>query len=139
MGDFTIRVYALIIHQNQILLSRESIAETWIVKFPGGGLEFGESTIECLKREIKEETGLEAEIGAHFYTTDFFQPSQFHRKPTQVLSIYYRAQLIGDEIFTDTFHPDQEGFYWKKLRDLTIADVDLPIDKKVVEKLFEGL
>ena len=31
-------------------------------QFPGGGLEFGESTIEGMRREIKEEVGVEVKI-----------------------------------------------------------------------------
>lgn len=138
MADFTIRVYGLIIEENKILLSRECIAGKWVVKFPGGGLEFGEGTRDCLQREIKEETGLDAQIGDHFYTTDFFQPSHFHRKPTQVLSIYYFARLLRIESLAISKNAEESGFFWLKFNDLYPEVVDLPIDRKVVEKLIEN-
>ena len=34
--------------------------ETWII--PGGGVDFGESLEEAVKREIKEELGVEIKI-----------------------------------------------------------------------------
>ncbi len=55
---------------------------------PGGGLEFGEGTRDCLKRELKEEMNLNAEAGDHIYTTDFFQMSAFN-PAHQIMSIYY--------------------------------------------------
>jgi 8-oxo-dGTP diphosphatase len=69
-------------------VSDEIIKGKFYTKFPGGGLEFGEGTRECLQREFKEETGLDVSIGDHLYTTDFFQPSAFHTNH-QIISIYY--------------------------------------------------
>ena len=37
-----------------------------LLKFPGGGLEFGESLTDCLHREFKEELSIEIEILDHF-------------------------------------------------------------------------
>ena len=57
---FTIRVYGILLNERQeVLLSDESYMGYRFTKFPGGGLEYGEGTVDCLKREIREETGLE--------------------------------------------------------------------------------
>ena len=40
-----------------ILLVKHTYADEWAL--PGGGVEVGESTIDALKRELSEETGLE--------------------------------------------------------------------------------
>ena len=136
MADFTIRVYAIIISNEWLLLSRERIQGKWIVKFPGGGLEFGEGTRDCLRRELKEELGLDSEILDHYYTTDFFQPSAFHPSPTQVLSIYYMAALKQTNLLK-TVDPKshEEGVFWVQLSELSEAEVTLPIDKVVLKKL----
>ncbi len=76
---FTIRVYGIILNdRNEVLLSDESYRGHRFTKFPGGGLEYGEGTLDCLRREIREETGCRIEILRHLYTTDFFQESLFH-------------------------------------------------------------
>jgi ADP-ribose pyrophosphatase YjhB (NUDIX family) len=80
MNKFVIRVYALIINpSHEVLLTDEYQLNTIMTKFPGGGLEFGEGTIECLKREIAEEcNGQQIENIRHYYTTDFFQKALFY-------------------------------------------------------------
>ena len=60
--SFNLRVYGILINeQNQLLVSDEYIRGMKITKFPGGGLEFGEGTRDCLKREFLEETGYQCE------------------------------------------------------------------------------
>ncbi|MEA5582497.1 8-oxo-dGTP diphosphatase MutT [Nodularia harveyana UHCC-0300] len=39
-------------------------------EFPGGKLEPGETIEECIQREIKEELGIEIEVGKHLITID---------------------------------------------------------------------
>lgn len=61
-----IGVYGVAVHQEQLLLtqlsSRDRDAGRWTL--PGGGMEFGESPHETLRREFNEETGLTPEIGS---------------------------------------------------------------------------
>jgi ADP-ribose pyrophosphatase YjhB (NUDIX family) len=96
MNSFNIRVYGVLINEKkQVLVSDELIRGAYITKFPGGGLEFGEGTRDCLKREFLEEMNLEVEIGEHIYTTDYFQLSAFN-PAHQIISIYYIAKPLGD-------------------------------------------
>src|SRR5881396_1217708 len=93
-GSFNIRVYGVLVNeQKQVLVSDEYIRGAYYTKFPGGGLEIGEGTRDCLKREFKEEMNLEVVIGEHIYTTDFFQQSAFN-SAHQILSIYYLATAL---------------------------------------------
>ena len=90
----TVRVYGILLGENRkVLVSDEFIRGNYYTKFPGGGLEFGEGTRDCLKREFKEEMDLEVRVGDHIYTTDFFQMSAW-RTDQQILSIYYFAEAL---------------------------------------------
>ena len=95
-GSFNVRVYGILINEKkQILVSDEYIRGNYYTKFPGGGLEIGEGTRDCLKREFREEMDLEVEIGEHLYTTDFYQVSAFN-PAHQIISIYYSANALEE-------------------------------------------
>jgi 8-oxo-dGTP diphosphatase len=95
-GSFNIRVYGVLINEKkQVLVSDEYIRGSYYTKFPGGGLELGEGTRDCLKREFKEEMNLEVKIGEHLYTTDFFQQSAFN-PAHQIISIYYLVTALEE-------------------------------------------
>ena len=59
------------------LILKEPYAGEILYKFPGGGLEFGESLIDGLKRELKEELNLDLTEASHFYTQEEFLVSKF--------------------------------------------------------------
>lgn len=140
---YIIRVYGLFINgQQEILLSDEYQLNMRMTKFPGGGMHFGEGTVDCLKREAIEEFGQEIEVLEHFYTTDYFQPTQFYND-AQLVSVYYFARF-KDEIQFEisekpfNFKEDKNGaqsFRWEKIANLRVEDFTFPIDKKVVQML----
>src|SRR5689334_13690577 len=91
---FNIRVYGILINDNrQVLVSDEYIRGKYYTKFPGGGLEFGEGTRDCLRREFMEEMNLKVEVTDHLYTTDFYQESAF-LAGHQIISIYYFVKAL---------------------------------------------
>src|SRR6266487_1963876 len=91
---FNIRVYGILINEEkQVLVADEFIRGKYFTKFPGGGLELGEGTRDCLKREFREEMDLEVEAGEHIYTTDFFLASAFNPNH-QIISIYYLVKPL---------------------------------------------
>ena len=58
---FTIGAFAIILDkEDRILLCHRRDRDIW--NLPGGSLEKGESPWECVKREVKEETGLDVKI-----------------------------------------------------------------------------
>ena len=94
MNNFNVRVYGILINEKkQVLVSDEYIRGNYYTKFPGGGLEFGEGTRDCLKREFMEEMNLIVAVEEHLYTTDFFQMSAFNPSH-QIISIYYAAKAL---------------------------------------------
>jgi 8-oxo-dGTP diphosphatase len=143
MALFNVRVYGLLVNDNiEVLVSDENIRGSYITKFPGGGLEFGEGTIDGLKREFMEELNTGIDIVSHFYTTDFFQISAFNNKD-QIISIYYLVRNttpINKPIKTKSFDFDVDedqatSVRWMSIEDMNMADVTLEIDKVVVNML----
>lgn len=142
MYPFNVRVYGILMERGRVLLSDEYFHDTYITKFPGGGLHFGEGTRDGLEREFFEETGIRIRILSHFYTTDFFQPSAFDSSK-QIISVYYLIKKTGrKKIKTSAnpfdFPPGMEGgqsLRWKKISSLKISDFTFPIDKKVARLL----
>ena len=143
-GNFIIRVYGIIFNERlEVLLSDEFQLGMKMTKFPGGGLEFGEGTIDGLKREFKEEcNGQEIKNINHFYTTDFFQKALFYDNK-QLLCIYYRAELTDPLKFQISKKPfdfqenknGNQSFRWIKINNLNEAEITFPIDKFVAGKL----
>lgn len=145
-----VRVYGILLDENKrVLLSDEFIRGDYFIKFPGGGLEPGEGTRDCVKREFKEETGLDVAVGEHIYTTDYFQQSAFNAND-QVISIYYyvHAEGLNDlkvktKVFDFELHQvsdpkgQSEVLRWIEWNDLNEESVSLPIDKIVVHMLKE--
>lgn len=146
MKIFNLRVYGILINdKNQVLVSDELIRGEYITKFPGGGLEFGEGTKDCLKREFQEEMNLAVEVSDHLYTTDYFQVSAFNPQQ-QVISIYYYVNPLEEikaPLRTKPFDFDEEQIkiYEEKKEtetfrlinwdDFSRETVTLPIDKIV--------
>ncbi|MBS1743616.1 MAG: NUDIX domain-containing protein [Bacteroidetes bacterium] len=143
---FNIRVYGILINeQKQVLVSDECIRGKYFTKFCGGGLELGEGTIDCLKREFMEEMNLKVAVTAHLYTTDFYQQSAFN-PAHQIISIYYYVQPlepITTPLRNEPFQFDEqqlkvyaatgetETFRFINWDDFSADSVSLPIDKIV--------
>jgi len=151
MNGFNIRVYGLLINeQRQVLVSDELIRGNPYTKFPGGGMEYGEGTRDCLRREFMEEMSLKVRVDEHLYTTDFFQLSAF-RPDEQIVSIYYRVQPlepIAIRLSTTPFDFDAQMGRYETLRetesfrfidweDFSADSVSLPIDKIVAALVKE--
>ena len=135
---FNVRVYGIVIEDNQVLICDELINGYKMTKFPGGGLEFGEGTIECVIREFNEEMNIEVEVIEHIYTTDFFQQSAFNSKE-QMLSIYYKIKLLEvPKLNFKAKRYDFEGienqiqFRWLDINSIDKMDLSFPIDQYVL-------
>jgi ADP-ribose pyrophosphatase YjhB (NUDIX family) len=143
---FNLRVYGILVDEfKRVLVSDEYIRGGYYTKFPGGGLEFGEGTRDCLRREFMEEMNLNVNVGEHIYTTDFFQMSAFNPEH-QIISIYYFVHPLEEitaPLRTMPFDFDErelkmyattgetETFRFIEWETFSPEAVTLPIDKVV--------
>ncbi len=146
INQFNIRVYGLLIDDGRVLVTDELRLGIFMTKFPGGGLQFGEGTIDCLKREFREELGIPIEIASHFYTTDFFQPTTLLPSDMQLLNIYYFVTAPKPYTFQTTEVRNQippvdgaQCFRWVRIADLNEPDFTFPIDKYLIHRLQKHL
>jgi RimJ/RimL family protein N-acetyltransferase/8-oxo-dGTP pyrophosphatase MutT (NUDIX family) len=151
---FNIRVYGILINDhNQVLVSDEYIRGGYYTKFPGGGLELGEGTRDCLEREFMEEMNLRVEVGEHLYTTDYFQQSAFNPEH-QIISIYYKVKALDPikiplrdkpfdfdaaQLAVYAQKKETETFRFINADDFSEESVTLPIDKIVAGLIKQKL
>jgi 8-oxo-dGTP pyrophosphatase MutT (NUDIX family) len=142
-AKYVIRVYALILNETrEVLLSDEFLMDMKMTKFPGGGMEYGEGTLDCLQREAGEEFGQGLTNIRHFYTTDYYQKALFY-EDHQLLSIYYLADFSEKISFHVSTRPfdfpalenGAQSFRWAPLDKLDEKELTFPIDRLVLGKL----
>ena len=85
---------------------------------PGGHIEFGETGREALRREMMEETGLEAEVGAFrgVVENSFMQ----HGRPHSEINLVYEMAVPAGDVES---REDWIGFEWCPLESLESANV----------------
>ena len=138
---FNIRVYGLLIQEGKILVTDEVRGVFEMTKFPGGGLEFGEGTADCLKREFQEELSIDISVDQFYYTNEFLQVSRFNKRD-QLHSIYYEVSTNADlsmykEEGFQPFEGKEQRFRWVAINDLNPNEFTFPLDQVVVKKLKE--
>jgi 8-oxo-dGTP diphosphatase len=142
ISKFNIRVYGIVLHNALLLLTDEFRLGRRMTKFPGGGLKFGEGTIDCLKREFREELNIEIQSICHFYTTDYFQPTFLLEVPQQLISIYYLVKIAEPEKIPTTDKKfdfnDLDGaqsFRWADMNAIPDCELTFPTDRKALKLL----
>ena len=109
--EMSIHLYAIVIKDNKILISPQYDG----YDFPGGTAKKGETHLETLIREVKEETGylIEPIKIINMYTSFFHH--QKKNKDLQSYLVFYFANVIDGEI-TDKGFDDDEKEYAKKAK-----------------------
>lgn len=103
---------AFITFQDKILILRESNkysegTNSGRYDVPGGRLTLGEHFLEALKREVKEETGLDIEINKPFFVNEW-RP-KVKDEEWQIVGMFFECQANSDKIILSQ---DHDSFLW---------------------------
>lgn len=90
------RICGICIYQEKLLLVRHqsTIQNRMFWAPPGGGLSYGEKITDCLKREMKEETGLEIIVSRFLFINEYIQP------PLHAIEYFFEVTISGGKILT---------------------------------------
>jgi len=119
----TLHVACALIERDGLVLSVQrgtamSLPLKW--EFPGGKIEPGEDAADCLRREVREELGVEVEIGDAL-------PTAAHDYPAFSVVLYpLRCRIVSGEL---TLHEHADA-RWLSPADLFSVDwaaADLPV------------
>lgn len=121
--ETVIRTKALVINGDNIYIGNADN----VFQFPGGHLEDGESFNECLKREIKEETGIEIEdyeISDAFAKVTFMNKDWPEKGKNRKAEIYYYAIHTNKEPDLSKIHlTENEKMHNFKIETISLENV----------------
>jgi len=83
---------------------------------PGGGLQFGETIEDCLKREFLEETHTIISVGK------FLEINEFVKPPLHAIELFYEVKILSGEIKIG-FDPEMEMQIIKDVKWLSFDEV----------------
>ena len=121
------RVTAAVIERDgKVLIAKRATEDQLKGKweFPGGKIEAGEGPRDCLKRELSEELGIEAEIG------DFICSSRYAYRHIEVELLAYRAAHLSGDI-QPYVHDEIKWVALNELLDYEFPEANGPIIKKL--------
>jgi ADP-ribose pyrophosphatase YjhB (NUDIX family) len=87
---------AVVIHEGRVLLIRRGkppSAGEWSI--PGGAVELGESVEAALRREVREETGLEIAVGRFLEVFERVEPDGDGGVRFHFVVLDYAATVVG--------------------------------------------
>lgn len=117
-NQLRVRVCGICVQDGKILLINHSgmneSGEFWSP--PGGGLQFGETIEECLKREFLEETNTVISVG------NFLKINEFVKPPLHAIELFYEVKIVSGEVKIG-FDPEMEEQIIKDVQWLSFEEV----------------
>jgi len=129
---YRVAVKAIIIKGHTLLVTKEIPDEWW--SLPGGGIDYHETALEALQRELEEELGLSS--------TDFRVISDVLFVTTGAVvdnipkaNLFYRVEVDETKVQTT---PDVEAFQWVSADELRKLELS-PSTGDILDKLLSYL
>jgi 8-oxo-dGTP diphosphatase len=133
-GRLRTRVNGILIENNSVLMIRHKMGpERYFWNVPGGGMKYGSSTEDNLKREFKEETGLDIRI------CKFVCVHEYLETPLHAVELFFLVERTGGNLQLGTDPElDQKNQLITEIKFLTIDKLHL-IQKDEKHPIFQGI
>lgn len=99
---------------------------------PGGFVEFDEDAECAVKREVREELGIDGIDVEYLFSVPNVYP--FSNLDVRTLDLFFACKLTKQQVLSLRAADDVESFVFLKLEDVCLDDIGLPSIKKAVEK-----
>jgi 8-oxo-dGTP pyrophosphatase MutT (NUDIX family) len=127
---------ALIVEQGAVLLVEFNDETGLHYNLPGGGVDPGESIIEALKREVREEASVDIEVGRLSFVIEY-EPERnaFWAGSQPSLSLVFESRLTEGSVpqLPDEPDPNQAAVRWIPLSELETVELLPHIGDRIVE------
>ena len=89
-----VRVAALILLDDKVVLVRHRAGSSVYHLLPGGGVDYRETLEDAVVREVREETGLDVCLGRLMFVSDTIDPEG----KRHLINITFAAEVVGGRI-----------------------------------------
>jgi 8-oxo-dGTP diphosphatase len=131
-----VSVGGVVIDGSRVLLvkrGQEPLKGRW--SLPGGVVETGEELHAAVAREVREETGLDVDVGPVVEVLDRISRDETGRVEFHYVIIDYMCRAAGGSLAHAT---DVDDARWVERADLASYDLTSKVSE-VIERVFEGL
>ncbi|MEW6608517.1 MAG: NUDIX hydrolase [bacterium] len=91
-----VRVALVVLKEDKILLvqHQKKGRKYWLL--PGGRVNFGETLIEAIQREMLEEANIKVKVGDLLFISDAISPDIDSKR--HIINIFFEGEMIGGEL-----------------------------------------
>lgn len=125
-GRFNVRSVGLLLRGNKLLVMKDECSAYFYV--PGGRVAFGEPSETAIRREIREELGIDVEVQRLLWMVESFFVEDRTQQSFHELAFYYLLGLPAEDSLGqgESFErTDSEGqrlrFWWKDIQGIQDA------------------
>lgn len=133
MSGVRVRVGAIVLSEQRLLLVQHQKGERSYWLLPGGGLEAGETMFDCATREVREETGLTVAPERLVFVSESIAPPGGRH----ILNVLVKAQLVGGHLAPPVGDVISE-VAWVPLEQLAELTLHPPLAPALLEAANEG-
>jgi 8-oxo-dGTP diphosphatase len=128
---YRVSIKALCVRDGKVLLLKEfdTLSGKW--DLPGGGLDYGESIEDCLKREVKEELGLSV---GKMGDKPIYAWTVFHEKERS-----FHAFVLAYQVWVDdsSFTPSDEACAFDYFDKEELSTLSIHIQSEYFKNVFD--